>query len=252
MPIKIIANAGINPTLLGVPDNWSQDDPRAQRMPPRLNPAAQKAWEAVLVHPHYKEQSKGMSSASKWSLAVQMFMHAAEQEGFDPFGNVLDQTDNNRIISLLTRARMKVCKYIDRTQLLLLLTVRDSWREVKLTDKGFILRSWAKATYEGGNMMDLENILRSAPFGFVPVASEKGRTLSVMVDPSVRMYVTLKNGGWVHIHYRMDINQQVYHPRAEKGQSITLPELRTWIERVLWMPVTRSHRFLLSNRKTLF
>jgi hypothetical protein len=253
MALKIIAsNAGINPTLLGVSSRWIDSDPTASRMPPRLNPDCQDIWATILTGDLYIERRRALRSHERWSLAVQLFLRECDVQSINPFGNVLDNTSNNRIISRLTRSRLTVCKYLDNTALLNTFTVRDAWREVKLTDKGFILRSWAKATYEGMSAIQLEAMLRSPAYGFQPMATSKGKTLAKMLDASVWVFVTIKNSMQVTLHYRMVIDQVVYHPGVERGKSITLPELRAWIERVIWLPIVRTHHYTKFLRKTSF
>jgi hypothetical protein len=243
--MKQIASNGINPVLLGVPERWTDTAPTINKMPERFNAGNIKVWILCV-----QATDARLDPHEQWSKAVQMYVRLCVKRSLDPFTTELDRADNEAIRSYLKMARLNLVKWLDRTHLLELLYLNKVWHEIELRDQGFVVHVYARCEPQC-KLDELQYFLRRT-CKFHIATGNGGKTWQGYPRPDILFDAKLVNGQHVRLHYAITVTRQVFNEHLEKGDHVSVNDLRNWILKTLWLPSARGFRPVHTLRKTSF
>ena len=239
------ANNGINPVLLGVPERWTDTAPTVSKMPTRFNAGNSNVWQTCV-----QALDARLSAHEQWSKAIQMYVRLCVKQSLDPFTTELDRADNEAIRSYLKMARLNLVKWLDKTRILELVYIKKVWHEVELRDQGFVIHVFARCEPQS-KLDELQYFLRRiCRFHIIP--GNFGKTWQGYPRPDIRFDAKIINSQHVRLHYAITVTRQVFIEKLEKGERVSVTDLRTWILKSFWMPIARGIRPLHTLRKTSF
>ena len=247
--LKVISNSGgIDLYLLGVPAQYHDKFPSIGAFPQKFNADARDIWLRLLKDEDFVEMAKTFElPAERWNYTIQIFLKWCSDEGISPFESIVDRTDNNRIIDFLLSARLKVIKYLDRIKLLEVVTMYKPYRVYMRKDHGFVVQSYIELR-GFGDLSKFEQYLQHRQVGFVRTAGGKWQHV---INSNLRMFVKIINSNRAQLWYEISVGSSVYYPGAEK-KTVTIKQYNSFIDRTIWLPIVRAHRFRSIKKPSLF
>jgi len=224
-------------SLIGVPDSMQARGPFAASYPQRFNSDARNIWDKMFQDADFVSAVKSRDTVEdQWYWAITEFLKRCGDEGVLPFLNVTQQEKNDAAINSLSQARQSLVHFVDGINLFEKVKIQKAYFNYILKDNGFKIRAWATLRPNFDPLF--VKWLRTAPLPrFLPVGDD---TYGRMITPNVHMWVRYLNGSRISLGYDIDIGSQVSVPGKRLA---TRKEVDSFIDRVIWKPIVRGHRF---------
>lgn len=228
-------------TLIGVPEGLQSRAPSVISFPQQFNKDTRIIWKEVMESEKFKNLIARLPTDEQWYQAILHYLNLCEEKGFMPFSsNTTQQDKNDAAITYLTSARIAMVKFAnsiglfdkEKDRIRLYKAVRDYVRR----ENGFSVVSWAYSR----PILDptFEKWLMQAPSPrFIRSTDLK---LVKMIQPNCHMWVKYINSTRITVGYEIQIGTAVSVP----GKRLpTKKEVESFIDRNIWLPIVRSHRF---------
>jgi antitoxin component of RelBE/YafQ-DinJ toxin-antitoxin module len=240
---------GVDLFMLGVPERFHGGNPSIASFPARFNEHGRKVWEDMLKSQEYLLGVRGMNPDARWNLAIRLYLRNVAEQGFNPFNDSTERSDNNDVMSWLRNARHKVVRFINRTDIFKVLSanrLEGTWVTVHQEDGYLLLTSYIAVEWEGTHY-DLDQYLRT--LSFVPYSTKEGSVLYKFIDPTVRLYCKIRNSAYAVLYYEIKVGGNIYFPSDIKP---TKGVYHQFIYKNIWEPLVIAERFVDLPRRWKF
>lgn len=228
--------------LIGVPENMQDKAPGVTSYPSKFSQEGRRVWEALFRDETFQYDFKQCSSAEdKWYFAIVRFLDACGDASITPFANATEQDRNDAAIQYLTAGRMDLVRFADEVGFFEKVSLGKVTTTYRLKDYGFRVASSAQIRKLKDPLF--EKWLTTPP---LPRFLRTGDMLySKHIRSNVNMWVRYVNSARITVGYEIDIATSV----SVSGKRLpTRKEVDSFIDRVIWKPVLRAHRFKNTNR----
>lgn len=227
-------------SIIGLPPGFQGKPPTKDSFPDRFNQNAKKTWEN-LFEPGFVLIEPNTNVANAWRLYIKHYISQCGLAGIDPFEIVNDTATNRSIISFLTAARRRITLLVDRIGVFPLLRVRSIKRECLNTPKGLIIN--VKATTFGvDDSVELVEYLLDNGFRKRPEFR-----YSLYISPNIQFEIQVLNASRITVSYSIELLTRVFTIKP-----LAKAEFDAYVNKNLWLPIVRTHRFSTYPRITLF
>lgn len=216
---------------LGVSDIDQARGPTSDAFPYAFNVNNGGIWDNVLASMTFLKDS-----SLNWQQAINAYIDECVAQGAYPFSN-LHQASNDAIIKELNDARKAVVRFLDRSRMTDLVSLKTTRREVVMTTFGFNLSVYGLATLKDPTF---EQWLTQMP---VPAFRLKHEGCYIK-QLSAGLTMVVYNEG-ASLSQRWHVGYEIAVHRFPDLPGRHLPskgELETFILDIMWMPILRSHR----------
>lgn len=118
--------------VLGIDPKQAEQPPQVSVFPKIFNEQAQHLWEPAVKH----GLSQKGKAHEKWDAALNHFVDTAQSQNLFPYARTHQQATNDQIHSFLSRARAQVVKFVNRSRLLDVVSMRQGVRSATALDSG--------------------------------------------------------------------------------------------------------------------
>ena len=227
-----------NLSLIGVPEGQQNRAPGVMSYPDRFNPDARNIWKEMFQDEMFVANLRATENPdTQWHSAIIEFLKRCEMFGAVPFINVTHQEQNDAAMSALSSARISLKKYVDGIGLFDKIKIFKACREYKVKERGLEVTAWA----------DVRPVLDPYFEKWLVTAPSPRFTRSTdlkyvkMIQPNVTFWVRYVNSTRITIGYEI----QVASPISVPGKRLaTRKEIDNFVDRVIWLPIVRTHRFI--------
>lgn len=224
--LPFLSNLGVNPL-------HQAKAPTADQFPPAFNQNNRNVWTQAVL-----DLIPSGDGPQDWGTVIRRYVDLCTARGLFPFQNQ-HVSRNDQIVDYLRDRRRAFVRFVNQTGFFKDMAIRSTHRHVTVTDAGFVLTVYGKATIMDPSFVQW--LVKIPLPAFSLIRSETGRHTKQLVD-GINVFVenegTLMSGRW-HVGY--DI-QCPYYPDLPNDGAPSKAELERFILDVLWMPVLRSQR----------
>lgn len=218
---------------LGVPVLFQARTPTADGFPITFNPHTKAQWDAAV-----KELTPSKDAVQDWGLVIQYYIDLCSKHGQYPFSGP-HTSSNDQIVAVLKEARHAVVKFINKSELIKMVSFRDTHRKVSMTATGFILQVQGQARLKDETFpqwlvqapMPRFDIIRDADGKYIKHLGYN--TAFFAYNEGANMTARWHVGYEIVVDKFPDIPN---HPTPSKA------ELERFILDILWMPVLKQAR----------
>jgi hypothetical protein len=173
-----------------------------------------------------------------WDKVIESYVNECAQAGRYAFSD-FHQTTNDECVERLREARRAVVKFINRSKILDLITLRNTHRTAMMTPTGFILCVSGQIRLKDPTFPDW--LLRMPFPRFNIIRSIDGRWSKPLGDNATFFAENegAKSPDRWHIGYEIVVD---YFPEIPNKPLPSKQELERFILDILWMPVLKSQR----------
>jgi hypothetical protein len=224
-------------SIIGVPNAAQNRWPTLTGFPQKFNKEALVVWKEVVESPDFKAQMKAWGTKdAAWHNAIIQFLSACEDKGVFPFPNNTDTTRNEFIQDFVRRGRISLVNFANESGLFTQVRVRKAYREYVRKDTGLVFSCWAELfPVKDPNF---EKWLTTSPMPRF-LKHVDNRYVKV-VQPNVNMWVRYLNPARVTVGFTIEVPGTINIPGKKTPKR---KEVDSWIDRVIWYPIVRAHRF---------
>lgn len=218
---------------LGVPVLLQTRPPTNAGFPLMFNSGCKHLWDEAI-----REFTPTDSPITDWYNVITKFIDKASAAGRYPFTGY-HQSINDLISDRLRNARRAVVRFMDKSKILKLATVRNTHRRVSMTDTGFVLTVYGDIFLKDPTFPQWLLQMPYPRFDIVrSIDNRWDKNLGDNVTFFARNEGALAKDRWfIGYDIKVDLFPEVPNqPLPSKG------ELERFVLNVLWMPVLRSHR----------
>lgn len=174
-----------------------------------------------------------------WQYAVNEFLVECRKNDVLPFSTVTRQSLNDSTIAYLTRAREELVRFVDENEFFGpdRLRVRRACREYKRTQTGLFVHAFADCFYLEDPTF--ERWLTKAPAPRL-LYSAQNRRYERAISANITVWVRYLAPTRIRIGYIIQVPSSVSIPGV---QVPTKKQVDTFIDRLVWCPIIRAHRF---------
>ncbi len=224
-------------TLIGVPEGLQSRPPMLGSYPRQFNADARFVWKKMLEDEAFKSQMKSADTPEdKWYMALKEFLARCEQLGVLPFNNITEEQKNDAVITSLQSARVELVTFANRIGLLEKLRITKACRDYKVKEKGFGIVSWAYCKYVDDPTFE-QWLTKSPSPRFTRALDLK---YSKMLQPNLLLWVRYPSPTRVTVGFEIQVASTVSIPGKRLA---TRKEIDSFVDRVIWKPIVRAHRF---------
>jgi hypothetical protein len=226
-------------SIIGVPDSCQNRNPTVTAFPKKFNKDSQKVWIALIQDKEYQAKVRVWGDLDLiWHNTLQDFLSLCEDAGVFPFSNNLDTSSNQYVIDFVRRARIALVQYANEAGIFERVKIRKAYREYVRKENGLTLTSWADIYPLKDDNLDFEKWIQTSPFP--RMLKHVDNKYVKMVQPHVRMWVRYINKSRVRIGFDIDVIGQISVPKKNLANR---KQVDAYIDRFVYLPVIRSHRF---------
>jgi hypothetical protein len=224
-------------SIIGVPTNSQKQLPTLSGYPRKFSPDALPVWTKMLQDPIYRAETRNQDNMDlAWHETIVEFLKRCEAEGVMPFANNTETTKNEYVFEFVNRARIALVKYYNEVGFFQRVKVRKAFREYVRKDSGLIIRSWANL-YTVKDM-EFEKWLTRVPLPRFHKGVDNRFTR--MIEPHIMGWVRYLNPANVTCGFEIEVAGTVNIPGKKVPKR---KELNAWLDRTIWLPIVRAHRF---------
>lgn len=227
---------------LGVPVYMQTRTPTSSGYPLMFSSMCKHLWDEVL-----REYPATDNPVNDWYNVISLFTDKCSAAGKYPFTGY-HQSINDAITDRLRNARRAVVRFIDKSKILSLTTVRNTHRRASMTDTGFVLTVYGDVHLKDPTFPEWLLQMPYPRFDIVRTIDNRwNKPLGDNATYFVQNQGALAKDRWIMGY---DIRVDLF-PEIPNRQLPSKSELERFILNTLWMPVLRSHRPLGLSHKLL-
>jgi hypothetical protein len=226
-----------NLSLIGVPEGMQGRAPCAPAYPQRFNGDARFVWEKMFTDQGFIDHIRGLDGVEdQWYYAITEYLKRCAEIGALPFHPITEQEKNDAVIQSLSSARIALVKFVNGVGLFNRVKMYKACRDYKIKERGFGIVSWAYLR----RIEDptFEKWLTQAPSPRFLYSTDLKYTK--IIQPNCHVWVRYPNSTRATIGFEI----QVATPVSVPGNRLaTRADLDNFVDRVIWKPIIRAHRF---------
>jgi len=227
---------------LGIPVLQQARKPTIEGFPLAFNQNNRLAWAQAVT-----ESEVTNNSILDWSVAIRRYVDLCMVHDLFPFQNV-SQSRNDQISTYLTERRRAFVKFVNLTDLFGNLFIKSTTREVKVTDKGFVLTVNADVNVKDPTFVEW---LKRTPYPKFQLDTLNGHYRRQLMDGltlfAYNDYSRSMDQRW-HLGY--EIVCPIF-PDLPTNQLPSKAEIEKFVLDILWRPVMMSARPLKTLRRLI-
>jgi len=224
-----LSSLGISPLQQGKP-------PTIDGFPIAFNPETKNEW-ALAVDA--TKDVDVVKTHTRWVHCIRHFIDLCLQADKYPFYTT---SVNDQILDLLSKARITAVRYINKYNILDLVSLKNIKHSCHLTDKGFIIDVDANVNLKDPTFK--EYLIKHCLF---KIHLYDDHSVEAHLHDNVSFYY-VNRGTSQRLHFGYRITVPMF-PRMPDNSIPKKQELEEFILNILWMPILKSHRpFKLAHR----
>ena len=207
--------------------------PMGPSFPPVFNPNCKPLWDQTIQALIIEDDEEPIEV---WHRAIEEFVSLCVVKDLYPFSN-LKQSHNDLILQRLTDARKQVVKFMNRSNILDMATIRTTSRSVEVNSMGFVLKVYGQIKLKDPTF---ERWLLKTPYPGFRIKHQEQYRKPLGQDLTMVVYNegASMSDRW-HIGYEIVCRQ---FPDLPGKHMPSKSELEAFIMDVIWMPILKAHR----------